>query len=136
MRLGNRVVAGLLQSPLHRILSGSTDLVRYTGRRSGRSVTTPTQYTRSGDDVIILVGRHDDKTWWRNFRTDRDIDVLLQRRWVPMTARAVIGADDPETTSPLLDTYLNRFPKAARALGPETDGSRVRRAVIVWCRPR
>ena len=136
MGIGNRVVAGLLQSPLHRILSGSTDLIRYTGRRSGRSYITPTQYTLSGHDVIIFVGRPDTKTWWRNFRTDGDIDVLLQRRWVPMTARAVIGADDPETITPLLDAYLKRFPKAARALGAETNDSRVQQAVIVWCRPR
>ena len=136
MGIGNGVVAGLLQSPLHRILSGSTDLIRYTGRRSGRSYITPTQYAQSGDDVIILVGRPDTKTWWRNFRTDRDIDVLLRRRWVPMTAKVVIGADDPEAIAPLLDAYLHRFPRAARALGPAADGSRVQHAVIVWCRPR
>jgi len=132
----NTAVSGLLRSPLHRVLSGSTDLIRYTGRRSGREVITPTQYALRGDDVIILVGRPETKTWWRNFTTDGDLDVLLRRRWMAMTARAVIGADDPETISPLLDAYLARFPRAARVLGDESNGSRARRAVIVWCRPR
>ena len=136
MSVGNTIVSGLLRSPLHRILSGSTDLIRYTGRRSGRQFTTPTQYARLGDEVLILVGRPDTKTWWRNFRTDRNIDVLLQRRWVPMTARAVIGAEDPETITPLLDAYLKRFPRAARVLDDHDTGSRSPRAVIVWCRPR
>ena len=136
MGVANIVVSGVLRSPLHRVLSGSTDLIRYTGRRSGREVITPTQYVRRGDDVIILVGRPGTKTWWRNFTTGGDIDVLLQRRWVAMTARAVIGADDPETIMPLLDAYLARFPRAARVFGDKSNGSRAQRAVIVWCRPR
>lgn len=129
------MVSWLLRSPLHRLLSGSTDLVRYTGRRSGRQIVTPTQYARSGDDVIILVGRPESKTWWRNFSTDGDIDVLLQRRWVPMTARAVVGADAPDTITPLLEAYVERFPRAGRVLGDDT-GLGARRAVVVWCRPR
>lgn len=135
-KIANAVVGGLLRSPLHRLLSGSTDLVRYTGRRSGRRVTTPTQYARRGDDVIILVGDPEAKTWWRNFETIHDIDVLLQRRWIPMAARAVVGADEPKTIAPLLEVYLQRFPSAARTLGNGSDEDRFRRAVIVWCRPR
>lgn len=136
MSIGNAVVSALLRSPLHRVLSNSTDLVRYSGRRSGQRYTTPTQYARRNDEVVILVGRPDTKSWWRNFRTDRDIDVLLQGRWVPMTARAIVGAEDPVTIAPLLDTYLARFPRAARMLGDDTDGTRAQGAVVVWCRPR
>lgn len=136
MGFGKIVVSGLLRSPLHRLLSGSTDLVRYKGRRSGREFTTPTQYARMGGDLIILVGHPESKRWWRNFTTDRDIDVLLQRRWVPMMGRAVIGADDPAAIKPLLDAYLERFPKASRALGDSTSGSLVAHAVIVRCRPQ
>jgi deazaflavin-dependent oxidoreductase (nitroreductase family) len=136
MAVGNAAVSALLHSPLHRLLSGSTDVVRYTGRRSGKQFTTPTQYVRHGDDVIILVGRPETKSWWRNFSADRDIDVLVQRRWIPMTARAVVGAEEPETIAPLLAAYLERFPKAARALGGATAESRARQAVVVWCRPR
>lgn len=134
MGAANSLVSGLLRSPLHRALSGSTDLVRYTGRRSGRQVVTPTQYARRGDDVVILVGRPETKTWWRNFIADGEIEVLLDRRWQPMTARAVIGADDPDTVTPLLETYLRRFPRAARVLERGSNGARG--AVIVWCRPR
>ena len=136
MGIVNNAVSALLQSPLHRILSGSTDVIRYTGRRSGRQYSTPTQYARRDDEILILVGHPESKTWWRNFTEDSDIDVLLQRRWVPMTARAVIGANDPETISPLLDAYLKRFPRAARVLGNATDGERPVQTVVVRCRPR
>jgi hypothetical protein len=121
---------------MHRVLSGSTDLVRYQARTSGKEVVTPTQYAERGDEVVILVGRAEGKTWWRSFRTDRDIDLLIRGRWVPMVARAVVGADEPDTAGPLLDAYFARFPRAVRSLGGDTTAERVGRAVVVWCRPR
>ena len=136
MGVGNRVVAALLQSPAHRLLSGSVDLVRYTGRRTGRTITTPTQFARVGDHVVILVGRPDTKTWWRNFTDGRDLAVLLGRRWQPMRGVAVVGADDPKAATPLLEGYLDRWPKAGRALQGATVAEKVRSAVFVDCRPR
>ena len=57
MGFANTIVAGVLRSPAHRLLSGSTVLLAYEGRRSGRRIVLPTQYARSGDDLVILVGR-------------------------------------------------------------------------------
>ncbi len=136
MSLGNRVVIAVLQSPAHRFLSGSTDVIRYHGRRSGNTFSIPTQYARSGDDVVILVGRPESKNWWKNFREDRHIDVLVSGNWLPMLGRAVLGSEDPEAIAPLLDAYLDRFPKASRHLGGDAGGSARSNAVVVWCRPR
>ena len=135
MTVANSVVRKLLESPAHRLMSGSTDVVRYRGRRSGETFTTPTQYASYGDGLVILVGRPDTKTWWRNFREERDIDVLVRGEWRAMTACAVVGTNEPETIKPLLDAYLQRFPKANRMLGDAT-GTAGRSAVVVWCRPR
>ncbi|RMI33524.1 hypothetical protein [Nocardia stercoris] len=41
--------------------------ITYVGRRSGRTITTPIAFTRSGDTVTINVIMPDAKTWWRNF---------------------------------------------------------------------
>lgn len=136
MGVTNAVVAAVLRSPLDRLVSGSTDLIRYRARQSGNEVTTPTQYARRGEEVVILVARAESKRWWRSFRTDHDLDVLLRGSWVPMTGRAVVGADEPDTAGPLLDVYFARFPRAQRAVGGATQEERVRRAVVVWCRPR
>ena len=38
-----------------------------------------------------------------------------------MTGRAVVGADEPDTVRVVLDAYLERFPKAARALGDNAE---------------
>jgi hypothetical protein len=129
MSVGNTAVSAVLRSPLHRMLSGSTGLIRYTGRRSGRQFITPAQYVDRGTDVVILVGHAEAKTWWRNFRTERDLDLLVRRRWRAMSARAVVGIDEPETIAPLLAAYLTKFPKAGRLLGDPI-------TVVVWCHPR
>ena len=136
MGFANAVVGAVLRSPAHRLLSGSTDLLAYEGRRSGRRLVLPTQYARSGDDVVILVGRPETKRWWRNFTEPRDLEVLLAGEWRPMTATVVRGAEDPGTAGPLLAAYLARFPKAAKVLGDGTDEERLARLVLVRCRPR
>lgn len=136
MGVANAMVAWLLQSPLHGLLSGSTALVRYTGRRSGREIATPVQYAADGDGLVILVGRPQTKRWWRNFDDERALEVLVRRAWVPMIGRALAGVDDPDAVAPLLATYLTRFPKAERALDGEGPDERVRSAVLVRCRPR
>ena len=136
MSFANACVATVLRSPFHRVMSGSTDLIRFRGRRTGREITMPTQYAECGSDVVILVGRADTKTWWHNFGTERDLDILIRGRWSSMTAIAVVGADDPAAIGPLLDAYLARFPRAQRTLGEGTTGDRARRAVVVRCHPR
>ena len=136
MKIGNVFVSGVLRSPAHRLLSGPVGLIRYTGRRSGRTITTPTQYARSGDDLLILVGRPEAKAWWRNFLSERDIDVLVQGEWLQMTARVVRGADEPDVVLALLEAYLKRFPRARASLGNGTLDDMAKRAVIVRCRLR
>lgn len=132
MPFANHVVEAVLRSPLHPLMSGSTDLVRYRGRTSGREFTTPTQYARLGDDIVVLVARPATKTWWRNFREPHDLDVLVQGDWRSMTGRVVLASEEPARFAALRDAYLDRFPKAARSIGSE-DGPG---AVVVWCRPR
>lgn len=45
-------------------------VVTYTGRRSGRTFSTPVAYQRKGDIVTIVVAFPDAKNWWRNFTGD------------------------------------------------------------------
>lgn len=134
MSIGNKLIAVGLHSPLHRLLDGSFDLVRYRGRRSGDTFTTPTMYAAHEDGIVIFVGTPERKTWWHNFRGGHDLDVFLKGRWVPMFGELIVGADDPKAIAPLLASYLHRYPKTARHLpnGATEAGS----AIVVWCRPK
>ncbi len=109
MSVGNSIVVAILKSPVHRLLSGTLDVIRYRGQRTRQQHITPTQFVEHGDDLLIFVGRPDTKSWWRNFRTDHDIEVLVRGRWQGVRARSVVGKDEPETIVPLLDGYLTRF---------------------------
>jgi hypothetical protein len=134
VKIGNRITAGLLRSPLHRVLSGSVDLVRYTGHRSGRTFTTPTQYAHTPDGYEILVGRADTKTWWRNFTEPRELDLLVQGQWHHLVGQAVVGAEDPGRAAELLEAYLRRFPRAGRILPGNDLTEQAAAAVLVHCR--
>ncbi|MGM1059934.1 hypothetical protein [Saccharothrix sp. Mg75] len=68
--VNGRVVA-LWSSPRWgRYVSRYITVVTYTGRRSGRTFSTPVAYRRAGDTVAIRVVMPDAKTWWRNFTGD------------------------------------------------------------------
>ncbi|MCU1499321.1 MAG: hypothetical protein JWM47_3274 [Acidimicrobiales bacterium] len=92
MNIANRCVGTVLRSPAHRLLSGSTCLVRYRDRRSGRTYLTPTQYATQGPDIVILVARPDAKTWWRRVATRAVVHHgPSQRMWEELPAVLVPG---------------------------------------------
>ena len=73
MKLGfiagfNRRIDGLRSSRiLGPLVSRYLTVVTYTGRRSGRTFSTPVGYRLSGDVATIMVMLPDAKKWWRNF---------------------------------------------------------------------
>ena len=83
----NRVMALLLCSPLHILMSSSILLIRFTGRRSGRRRTTPVRYLRESDGrLVCLTSRQ--TAWWHNFREPASVELQLAGRRVPATAQA------------------------------------------------
>lgn len=66
-RINARVVALRTSPRWGKLISKRITEVTYTGRKSGRTITTPVGYERKGDVVTIRVMMPDAKTWWRNF---------------------------------------------------------------------
>ena len=91
---GNGLVLAVLRSPAHRLLSGMTIELSYTGRRSGRQFTLPVQYAREGERLLVAVQDPAAKAWWRNFRTPQEVIVRLRGKPRQGTAR-VVAPDDP-----------------------------------------
>jgi hypothetical protein len=64
----NAPVVPLTRSPRWgRFLGRTFAMVTYTGRKSGRVISLPVGYRRTGDGVVIIVSMPDANTWWRNF---------------------------------------------------------------------
>jgi len=76
-RLVNRIVRGLLRTPLICRLVGSRLVTLYiVGRKSGRRYTFPVAYTRQ--EGILLVGTP--FGWGRNLRTGEPLEIRLKGR--------------------------------------------------------
>jgi len=114
---GNGLVLAVLRSPAHRLLSGMTIELRFTGRRSGRQFTLPVQYARDGDRLLVAVQDPAAKAWWRNFRTPQEVTVRLRGKLQQGSARFV-DPDDPawDRDRQLYEARWKRF--AGRVSGP------------------
>ena len=110
-RVVNPVVRTVLRSPLHRLLGRHLLLLSYTGRRSGRSYVLPVMYCRSGDDLVVVAGQHESKTWWRNFGLDpQEITVVVSGREQRRTARRLAAGDGGYDVA--IRAYQQAFPRA------------------------
>ena len=115
----NRLVIGLLRSPLHRVVSGKILLLSFTGRRSGRSYTIPVSYVQDGSVVLCSTDR-EARIWWRNLRGGVPVTVQLQGREVQ--GRADVIEDDPEAIVRGIRRMLAVVPGDSRYYGVRLDG--------------
>lgn len=66
-RIVNPFMKWLLKSPLHGIVSGHYMLVTVTGRKTGKLYTTPVEYRRKDQAIMVITSqRH---TWWKNLQS-------------------------------------------------------------------
>jgi deazaflavin-dependent oxidoreductase (nitroreductase family) len=135
MGRANAAVELVLDSPLHGLLSGKLVLIRYHGARSGTEYTLPVNYADTHNGLVVAVAKPDSKTWWKNFTTMGQAQVLVAGTWTPMTAHALRGSEDPDAVTPLLRAYAARFPNIVKSLDGDTLEERVEHAVVVWLRP-
>jgi hypothetical protein len=102
-RSGNRLVRALIESPLHRLVSGRMTLITVTGRRSGRQHTLPVEYTLDGERVTIPVMWPQRKLWWRNLQDGAPVKLLLRGAKRTGQAKANVAADGDVKVEVTLD---------------------------------
>ena len=75
--VANRVVRGVLRTPLLGRLAGSRLLTIYVvGRKTGRRFAVPVAYTRHEDHLLVGTPY----PWARNLRTGEPVDIRLKGR--------------------------------------------------------
>ncbi len=88
----NALMAMMLRTPgLERMIGRSTALLTFTGRRTGRSFTTPVSYARREDDVILTA--HESRRWWRNLGARPNVELRLAGKEHAGTARVLRGRE-------------------------------------------
>jgi hypothetical protein len=111
----DRLVIGLLRSPLSRALGKSLLLVTYRGRRTRELHTFPAMYAREGNRVIVVAARAHEKQWWRQL--EGGAETILRVLGEEAAAHGELVAERSARRGRLLRRYLARFPLAARPLG-------------------
>jgi deazaflavin-dependent oxidoreductase (nitroreductase family) len=109
---GNSFMTFILRSPIHGIMSGSTMLITVTGRKSGRSITTPVNYYQEGNTLWVISNR--ERTWWRNLKGGAPVKLYLRGQEVNGFGEVLL---DEAIVAPQIGDYVRHLPMSARALG-------------------
>ena len=104
----NKTLKLILRSPLHGMISKYILLITFTGRRSGKTYTTPVSYSLQDDQVIIFTHAN----WWKNLRGGATVTLRLRGREVPGMAEPII--EDKQALATRLTDHLRKSPFDAR----------------------
>jgi len=106
----NARVTALANSPRWgRRVSRHIATITYTGRRSGRTFSTPIGYRRHGDTLTIPVTMPEAKSWWRNF-LDEGGPVSLRLEGTDRAGHAVSRRDERGRVT--VTVHLDQSPPA------------------------
>ena len=112
----NPFMAGVLRSPFHGLLSHNTMLITVCGKKTGRRLTTPVNYFRRGDELLMVSLRS--RTWWRNLRGGAQVGLLLAGK--EREAFASVAESDSEIRRGLAQIIVHS-PSIARPLAIALD---------------
>ncbi len=90
IRVVNPLMRRLLTSPLHRAVSGQLMLLRYRGRRSGRSFALPLGRQEHRGHIAAYTN----SAWRHNFRGGHDAELVLAGRPEPVRGTLVEDVDE------------------------------------------
>jgi deazaflavin-dependent oxidoreductase (nitroreductase family) len=96
-------------------------LLTTTGRRSGRSRTTPLTYFVAGDDVVIVASNGGDDqapAWWLNLRQHPQATITIGTSSRSVTARAATGDEHDRLWPMITATYPGYAAYARRTSRP------------------
>lgn len=84
-------------------------LITFTGRKSGRTFTTPVRYVET--DSVIRCFTSSENIWWRNLRGGAEVVLRVRGKDLPYQATAIEG--NPQEVRKWLVYYLGLFPQDA-----------------------
>ena len=112
----NRVMKVVLRSPLHRIVSNNLLLITFTGRKSGKTYSTPVSYFQEDGQVNIFTHAN----WWKNLRGGAPVTLRIRGRQLQGMAEPI--ADDKQAIAAALTAHLQKSSYDARFYDVTIDG--------------
>jgi len=100
---------------MHAVVSKSVLLISFTGRKSGKTYTTPVSYSQSGDQVYIFSHAN----WWKNLLGGAPVTLRIRGQELQGIAEPV--AEDKQAVADGLAAHLRKVPSDARYYGVTFD---------------
>ena len=100
----NKTMKFVLRSPLHGMISKYLTLITFTGRKSGKTYSTPVSYYQQNNQVTIFTHAN----WWKNLQNGASVSLRLRGRELQGLAKAV--ADDKGAIAAKLTAHLKKSP--------------------------
>ena len=104
----NRLMSGLLRSPLHGVASRSVMLITFTGLKSGKSYTTPISYLREGYRVTAFTHA----PWYRNLAGGAPVTLNIKNK--DYAGQADVVVEDKGVVAEALQNFLRTVRSDAR----------------------
>jgi hypothetical protein len=104
----NKTMKFILRSPMHGMVSKYLTLITFSGRKSGRTYTTPVSYYQKDDLVTIFTHAN----WWKNLRGGAPVSLRIQGR--ELQGRAEPISEDKQVVAAELTSHLRKSPFDAR----------------------
>lgn len=105
----------VLRSPVHGMVSKALLLITFTGRKTGKSYTTPVSYSRQGDQVYVFTHA----VWWKNLCGGAPVTLRLRGQELRGVARPV--DEDKQAIAAGLAAHLRKVPSDAVFYGVTFD---------------
>jgi deazaflavin-dependent oxidoreductase (nitroreductase family) len=104
----NNAMKFVLRSPVHGMVSKFTTLITFTGRKSGKTYTTPVSYSQDNDQVYIFTHAN----WWKNLCGDAPVTLCLHGQEHKGWAEPI--AKDKAAIAAGLAAHLRKVPSDAK----------------------
>jgi deazaflavin-dependent oxidoreductase (nitroreductase family) len=98
----------VLRSPLHGMVSSYLTLITFSGRKSGKTYTTPVSYFRQDDLVHIFTHAN----WWKNLRGGAPVTLRLRGEELCGIAEPIV--EDKQAIAEMLSAHLRQSPFDAK----------------------
>jgi deazaflavin-dependent oxidoreductase (nitroreductase family) len=115
-QIANPILALLLRSPLHGLMSARLMLLSFTGRKSGRRYRIPVGYVQDGTSLLLTTKAG----WQKNFRSETPVRVRL--RGAERAGTGVVATDEEQVWQDFRRLFT-REPGLASFIGIGMDAS-------------
>ncbi len=98
----NKTMKFVLRSPMHRVVSNYLTLITFTGRKSGKTYTTPVSYYQKDGQICIFTHAN----WWKNLQGGAPVTLRLRGQDIQGMAEPV--AEDKQAIANALAAHLQK----------------------------